>query len=588
MSRSKEKQAYRWLMKQAQPARNWLAASMTLGIINTLMLLGQAALLAHIIHQLVMESVARGDLTTEFMTAATLILARGLCHWGREVCGFRAGARVRSDIRNALLEKLRRLGPLTIAERPAGSWSSVVVDQVEELQEFVAHYLPQMILAVAVPLLMLLVVFPSNWIVGMIFLITAPLIPLFMIFVGLKAAEANRRNFVALERLGGFFLDRLQGLETLRLFQRTEQAAAQLENASEDFRIRTMKVLRLAFLSSTILEFFASISIALVAVYLGMNFLGHIDAGGQVSLYTGLFLLLLAPEFYQPLRELGTYYHAKAKAIGATDSILEILYREEAEEHSGDQPFPEHKPLSITAKHLRVMASQSNRPLLDQLNFSISAGQRVAVIGDSGAGKSTLVNTLMGFWQFEGDLILTDQSMAETSLDSWRQQIAWLGQHPLIIHGSVYDNVSFGRQLTEQQVMDALKQANALDILASLSCGLNSLLKEQGGNLSVGQAQRIALARAIACPVKLLILDEPTASLDTISESQVMGALATVPGDCTVIIITHRLGQLENMDQILLLDNGRLVANGAPDDLARHSAAYQQFISRQGRSFDDA
>ncbi|OED40308.1 thiol reductant ABC exporter subunit CydD [Endozoicomonas sp. (ex Bugula neritina AB1)] len=588
MSRSKEKLAYRWLMKQARPARNWLAASMILGVVSGMMLLGQAALLADIIHSMVMEEVSRGSLVNQFLLTALLMILRGVCHWGREICGFNAGAQVRQTVRKALLDKLRILGPLVIAERPAGSWSSVVVDQVEELQEFVAHYLPQMVLAAAIPLLMLLVVFPSNWIVGLIFLMTAPLIPMFMMFVGLKAAEANRKNFQALSRLGGFFLDRLQGLETLRLFQRTEFAASQLEGASEDFRIKTMKVLRLAFLSSTILEFFASISIALVAVYLGMNFLGHIEAGGNVSLYTGLFLLLLAPEFYQPLRELGTYYHAKAKAVGATESILDILDRDAVEAHSGNKELPEGAALDIRVQDLTVTTPQARKPLLDQLNFSIKAGQRVAVIGSSGAGKSTLINTLMGFWRFEGEVQWSGQSMMETRLSSWRRQMAWLGQHPLIVHGSVFDNIAFGRDLSEQQALDALERANGLDILDTLPSGLGSLLKEQGGNLSVGQAQRIALARAIATPVKLLILDEPTASLDSGSEQQVINALNALPEDCTVITITHRLSQLDAMDQILLLDNGRLIANGSPEELRTQSSEYEHFISGQGRSMDDA
>ena len=283
---------------------------------------------------------------------------QSLCHWGKEFCGFRAGRQVREDIRSVLLNKLSRLGPLAVSTRPAGSWSSVVVEQVEELQEFVAHYLPQMVLAAAVPLIMLVVIFPQSWIVGMVFLVTAPLIPMFMIFVGGKAAEANRRNFKALSRLGGFFLDRIQGLETLRLFQRTDHAVSQLDDASEHFRTKTMSVLRLAFLSSTILEFFASIAIALIAVYLGMNFLGHISIGGQVSLYTGLFLLLLAPDFYQPLRELGTYYHAKAKAIGAAEDIIAVMEQQEPAEHQGQKLLPKSRTFSLEAKNISVFLAR--------------------------------------------------------------------------------------------------------------------------------------------------------------------------------------------------------------------------------------
>lgn len=589
MSHSTQKQAYRWLLQQIKPARYWLLVSLFFGLLSGVLLIVQASVLAQMIHRLVVENASRDELIGAFFQVLALVIARGICAWGREFSGFRAGARVRMTVRAMLLQKLQCLGPLVVAERPAGSWSAIAVEQVEELQAFIAKYLPQMALAVMIPAVMLVVAFPENWVVGLVFLITAPLIPIFMILVGMKAAEANRRNFQALSRLGGFFLDRLQGLETLRLFQRTGYAQEQLVQASEDFRVKTMQVLRLAFLSSTVLEFFASVSIAVVAVFLGMTFLGHITFGGQVSLYTGLFLLLLAPEYYQPLRELGTHYHAKAKAVAATEEILNLLNRPEPQGHGGQLPCPVDQPLTIRVNNLCVstqigVGSAEKLPkkhplLLDQLSFTIEPGTRVGIIGRSGAGKTTLINTLMGFWQYRGDIILAGQSLSATSLTSWRQRIAWLGQQPLIIHGTLYDNIAFGRPIPRVQCLDALKRAQGKDILARLPDGLDSVLTEQGGNLSVGQAQRIALARALVMPVNLLILDEPTASLDAASEALVNEALSAIPADCTVLTITHRLSQLNDMDQILLLDKGRLVASGSPAVLARESIPYQQFIN---------
>ncbi|WP_419536058.1 heme ABC transporter permease/ATP-binding protein CydD [Endozoicomonas sp.] len=601
MSQTTQKQAYRWLLRQIRPARQWLLISMVLGLLNGVFLIAQASIMAGMIHRLVMESATREMLTEDFLWVLVLVIIRGACAWGREFCGFRAGASVRVEVRKLLLDKLRRLGPLVIGERPAGSWSAIAVEQVEELQEFIAKYLPQMALAVMIPAIMLVVAFPQSWVVGIIFLGTAPLIPVFMILVGMKAAEANRKNFQALSRLGGFFLDRLQGLETLKLFQRTRFAETQLADASEDFRIKTMQVLRLAFLSSTVLEFFASVSIALVAVFLGMSFLGHITFGGEVTLYTGLFLLLLAPEYYQPLRELGTYYHAKAKAIGATEEILEVLSREEPQAHRGGLSVPEAMPLTLEVQELSVSAAirssagsesaddseNKHQLLLDHLSFKVEPGSRVGIIGSSGAGKTTLINTLMGFWNYQGEIKLGGQSLADTQLDSWRKEIAWLGQLPLIIHGSVYDNIAFGRAVSHDQCLEALARAQGMDILANLPDGLDSVLKEQGGNLSVGQAQRIALARALVLPVRLLILDEPTASLDSVSESLVLDALDAIPDECTVITITHRISQLNAMDQILMLDKGNLVADGSPSTLARESALYQQFVSMHSGSLDD-
>ncbi|WP_252180430.1 cysteine/glutathione ABC transporter permease/ATP-binding protein CydD [Endozoicomonas sp. 4G] len=590
MSRITEKRAYKWLIAQLSPTRIGLLAAITLGLVNGLLFLAQAALLAKMIHQIVMEDAVRASLIHDLILTAMIILLRALCHWGREVIGFRAGVTVKEIIRKAILNKLKALGPLVIAEQPAGSWSTMVVEQVEELQDFIARYIPQMALAVLIPLVILVVAFPVNWTAGLIFLGTAPLIPTFMAFVGIKAAEANRRNFQALNRLGGFFLDRLQGMETLRLFQRTRHEHESLKFASEDFRHKTMQVLRLAFLSSTVLEFFASVSIAILAVYLGMSFLGYLNFGSYgagVSLYTGLFLLLLAPEFYQPLRDLGTHYHAKSKAVGAAELILELLEREESELHQGRDSLALDTPVSLTAERLTVQGSAGGRALLKDVSFTIAAGERVAIIGPSGAGKSTLVNTLMGFWNYQGEIRAAGQDLASLSMDHWRKRIAWLGQQPLIIDGTVYENVSFGRDLDELQVNRALAKAQAMEIVEQLPEGLNSLLQEQGGNLSVGQAQRIALARAIAEPVKLLILDEPTASLDAYNERLVLDALEAIDPECTVITVTHRLKQIDSMDRVLMLENGQLVAEGEPRVLKQESAVLQAFVAGLAGSLDD-
>ncbi|WP_448216852.1 heme ABC transporter permease/ATP-binding protein CydD [Endozoicomonas sp. 2B-B] len=590
MSRITEKQAYKWLIGQLSPTRNWLLVAIILGLINGLLFLAQAGLLAKIIHQIVMEGAVRESLIHDLITTAMIILLRALCHWGREITGFRAGLIVKETIRGAILNKLKALGPLVIAEQPAGSWSTMVVEQVEELQDFVARYIPQMALAVLVPLVILIVAFPVNWTAGLIFLGTAPLIPVFMALVGMKAAEANRRNFRALDRLGGFFLDRLQGMETLRLFQRTHHEHQSLKSASEDFRHKTMQVLRLAFLSSTVLEFFASVSIAILAVYLGMSFLGYLNFGSYgagVTLYTGLFLLLLAPEFYQPLRDLGTHYHAKSKAVGAAELILELLERKESGMHQGSNSMAMDVPVSLSADCLTVQGSAGGRALLRDVSFDIAAGERVAIIGPSGAGKSTLVNTLMGFWNYQGKIRAAGEDLSSLSMDDWRKRIAWLGQQPLIIHGSVYENVSFGRDLDESQVNRALAKAQAMEIVEQLPEGLNSLLQEQGGNLSVGQAQRIALARAIAEPVKLLILDEPTASLDAYNERLVLDALEAIDPQCTVITVTHRLKQIDSMDRVLMFENGELVADGEPGVLRQQSAVVQAFVAGLAGSLDD-
>ena len=595
MSQTSEKQAYRWLMSQTSPARKCLVAAVALGFATGLLFIAQAAVLADIVYQLVIEKVPLPELSSSFIAAGVLIAARAGCQWGRAQVSCRAGIEVRKTIRSAILTRLRQLGPVTVAGRTAGSWSTMLVEQVDELHDFVAHYLPQMTLSALVPLAILLVALPLNWAAAVIFLVTAPLIPIFMALVGLKAASANRKNFQALERLGGFFFDRLKGMETLRLFQRSQYEHESLKYASEDFRIKTMQVLKLAFLSSTILEFFASVSIAVLAMYLGMSFLGYLEFGtygNGVTLFTGLFLLLLAPEFYQPLRDLGTHYHAKAKAVGASELILEFLESGKASEtetnSEGKTALKTTETVQLVAKNLSVETEAAKKRLLSDISFTIQPGQNVAIIGPSGAGKTTLLNTLLGFQNYQGQLTVCGQELSKTYPNSWRRKVAWLGQHPLIIHGTLFDNVAFGRDLSEQQVLTALKNAEALDIVERLPEGINSSLQEQGGNLSVGQAQRVALARAIAEPVQLLVLDEPTASLDRDSEEKVLKTLQVASEQCTTITVTHRLHQISEMDQILMLDKGRLVAAGSPAELAETSPAYQNFVRELAGSFDNA
>ena len=457
------------------------------------------------------------------------------------------------------------------------------------MQEFFSRYLPQMAIAVFIPLVILVAVFPVNWAAGIILLGTAPLIPLFMILVGVGAADANRRNFQSLARLSGHFLDRLKGLRTLQLFMRTQAEGEAIRDASEDFRERTMEVLRLAFLSTAVLEFFAAIAVALVAVYFGFSYIDHLNFGNygvKVTLFTGLFVLFLAPEFYAPLRELGAHYHAKAQAIGAAEQLLEFLEAEVSEPASGSAPFQADGPIRVEARALEVLSAEG-KVLVGPIDFTLEAGTRTALVGISGAGKSSLVNALLGFAPYRGSLCVNGQELAELDMSQWRLQLGWLSQNPQLFHASLRDNLLLARPTASDAELEAaLVRAQAWEFAKEK--GFDYPVGDQAGGLSVGQAQRLALARTLLKSTQLMVLDEPTASLDRHSERAIMSTLEQAAVGQTLLMITHRLDQLSQMDNILVLERGQLVEQGHFAQLCQAQGPFARLLSqRSGDSLDD-
>lgn len=291
MDKKKQRSLNKWLKQQSKLAKRWLMIAISLGVLSSVFLIAQAALLASILHQLIIENVDKSELVGHFAGLALSVVGRAGCTWGREIAGYRCGEQIRVYIRQLILDKLRELGPAYIKGKPAGTWATLLLEQVEDMQDFFSRYLPQMSLSVMIPFIILVVVFPINWAAGLIFLITAPLVPMFMALVGMKAADANRKNFKALQRLSGHFYDRLQSMTTIRLFDRTSAETEVLKGASEVFRTRTMDVLKIAFLSSAVLEFFTSISIAMTAVYFGFTYIGELNFGHYgvgITLFAGL------------------------------------------------------------------------------------------------------------------------------------------------------------------------------------------------------------------------------------------------------------------------------------------------------------
>ncbi|WP_353498603.1 heme ABC transporter permease/ATP-binding protein CydD [Vibrio chaetopteri] len=580
MDKKKQLSLNKWLKQQSKLAKRWLMIAIGLGVLSSLFLLAQAALIATILHQLIIDQVDKHELIPHFAGLMVAVAGRAACAWGREIAGFRCGEQIRIYIRQLILDKLRQLGPSYIKGKPAGTWATLVLEQVEEMQEFFSKYLPQMSLAVAVPFIILIVVFPINWAAGLIFLVTAPLVPMFMALVGMKAADANRKNFKALQRLSGHFYDRLQSMTTIRLFNRTKAETEVLHGASEVFRKRTMDVLRLAFLSSAVLEFFTSISIAITAVYFGFSYIGELNFGHYglgVTLFAGLFILILAPEFYQPLRDLGTFYHAKAQAVGAAESIVEFLELEVPALPNGNTKLDAKQAVTIQAEHLEVFSPDGTK-LVGPISFTLNANQATALVGPSGAGKTSLINAILGFLPYQGSLKVNNIELKEVDQSTWRDAISWVGQNPMLLHGSILDNVTLGNpNVSDTQVNDALLASFSAEFVEKH--GLNYQVTDRSGGLSVGQAQRLALARAMVQNGRFWLLDEPTASLDAKSERLVTQGLHASTAGKTTLMVTHQLSQLKDVDSILVMNQGQIEQQGNYDALAKQSGLFQSMLS---------
>lgn len=586
MNKTRQQELTRWLKQQSSRAKGWIRLSMMLGLLSGLLILAQAWLMAGLLHSLIIEHTPRDALLQSFLLMALTFVLRAVVTWLREQVGFICGRVIRQEMRKLVLDRLEKLGPAWIQGKPAGSWASIILEQIEDMQDYYSRYLPQIALAGIIPLLILVSVFPINWAAGLILLVTAPLIPLFMALVGMGAADANRRNFVALARLSGNFLDSLRGLDTLRLFHRGTAEIDQIKRSTEHFRARTMDVLRLAFLSSAVLEFFASISIAVVAVYFGFSYLGELNFGSYgtpVTLFAGFLVLILAPEFFQPLRDLGAFYHAKAQAVGAAESLVTFLSAESADMGDGDQNFPAGKTVELEARDL-IIQSPQGKTLAGPLTFSIPAGQRIAIVGLSGAGKSSLLNALLGFLPYQGSVTVSGMELKSLRNDEWRKQLSWVGQNPHLPEQTLRANILLNQpDVSDEQLQSAIDRAYVSEFLPLLPQGLETELGDSAARLSIGQAQRVAVARALLSPCSLLLLDEPTASLDAHSEKRVMSALNDASKAQTSLLVTHQLEDTRDYDEIWVMDKGLIAERGTFAQLVAQNGLFASLLSQRNK-----
>ncbi|CAM5449647.1 thiol reductant ABC exporter subunit CydD [Streptomyces viridifaciens] len=536
------------LLGYARTTRAFLAGSVILGGAGAALVVAQASLIAEIVVRAFQRGAGLGELTTPLALLALTAVGRGLVGWLTELTAHRSVARVKSTLRRRLLDHATALGPSYLAGRRTGELTTLATRGIDALDDYFARYLPQLALAVVVPVIVLLRIVGADLTSAAVIAGTLPLIPLFMVLIGMATRSRMDRQWNTLARLSHHFLDVVAGLPTLKVFNRARSQAATIARITADYRRATLRTLRIAFVSSFALELLSTVSVALVAVTIGFRLVD-----GSLDLETGLLILILAPEVYFPIRQVGALYHSSVEGLTAADEIFRVL--ETPLPAAGTVPAPDLAGAVITAEGLTVRHPGRALPALDGAALTLHPGSSTALTGPSGAGKSTLLAVLLGLTAPEsGTVRITaadgrTHDLAELEPGSWRRQIAWVPQHPHLFAGTVADNLRLYRPgAPDEQLWTALRAAHALDFVTDLDAELG----EDGAGLSAGQRQRLALARALLADDRpLVLLDEPTANLDGASEAAVVDAVRTLAEDParTVLVVAHRPALLAVADQ---------------------------------------
>ncbi len=564
-----------WLKQQKHTVRAPLQRAVVLGLAAGLLVIVQAWLLAQAVSRVIIDGQTLWQIAPWLAAMLPLFAARYALVRASERVAFAASAQVRRDLRAAVYAHLQALGPLWLARQSSGALANTLVTGVDALEAYYARYLPAMSLTALVPLAILVVVFPLDWVSGLVLLITAPLIPVFMILIGKGTEILNQQQWQLLTRLSARFLDSIQGLTTLKLFGVSRREAEVVAALTEDYRLATMKVLRVAFLSSVVLEFLATIGIAIVAVLIGFRLFY-----GEMRFFDGFLVLLLAPEFYLPLRSMGTHYHARMEAIGAAEQLLALLNTPAPAAPRGTQRLPPDARLALRFESVRVQLAADTAPALDGASFALASPGLTALVGASGAGKSTVLHALLGLVPLaSGRITVGGVPLAELDPDDWLARVAWVPQRPHVFAGTVRDNLALARPGASDADIEAAARAALLhDAVTALPQGYDTVLGERGLGLSGGQVQRLALARALLKDAPLLLLDEATAQLDAHTQAAISQRLRELARQRTMLVAAHRLSTVMHANHVVVLDGGRVVEQGRPDELLAAGGAFAALV----------
>ncbi|MBY7142097.1 thiol reductant ABC exporter subunit CydD [Virgibacillus sp. NKC19-3] len=542
--------------------------------------IAQAYLIVRIVDRVFLQGASFQEILPSLGGLLLVLLARTAFSYMNGRKGIQMAAKVKADFRRRILAKHSR-NPMQASLRgQSGQKVSIMMDAVDEMDSYFSQYIPQMIQTSFIPLLVLVVVFTQHVNTGLIMIVTAPFIPIFMVIIGMKTKQKSEEQLEELGAFSGRFLETLQGLTTLKLFGRAKQQREAIEKSSLGFRDATMEILKVAFTSSFMLELISMLSIGLVALELSIQLIVY----ESISFFTAFFVLILVPEFYTSLKELGSTFHNGRSSMGAAEKIADEL--EEAEQAVGwgsENVNKEATPPSIDLREAGYSYGEDQFSL-QPIHARIQPYEAIAIVGRTGSGKTTLLHMIAGLiGPSTGDIVINGRSRSEYKEEDWFDQLSYISQHPYIFSGTIAENIAIGghADVSKSDIEQAAEQAGIADMIHSLEDGYDTPVGEGGRGLSGGEQQRLAIARAFLKHPSLILFDEPTTGLDLQTERILQTSINQLSKNATVITVAHRLHTIKNADQILFLENGELIAVGTHEALMDSVAEYRAMVTVQ-------